>query len=260
MDNEAYQTLLHIFSNESGKNMHFHGSGSGAYKLAEFIQHGEIHLGDAPDMLITKDNCAIIIEHFEFDSYHVARKGGSPSKREIERIRKKEDALQATEEGAFIHDEIKAQNSYEDYLKNVIKGFNKHYSHVHMYKENLKEYGLISESTQVSTVFLIEDTTPLGALAIERSGFDAKMCPITLAHCKEFLDLLQESPEIDGVLACSTGSNNCFLWFIDCAEIKAYYEHVEDYGNMEFLDFTPQVMGYKILIPENEISDCQEDL
>ena len=40
---------------------------------------------DAPDMLVRKDNIALIIEHFEFDSYRVTRKG-SQNRREQSRI------------------------------------------------------------------------------------------------------------------------------------------------------------------------------
>ena len=124
MKNEAYELLHRIATSESGQNMHFFGSAISANEVADFIQNGNIYLHDAPDLLITKGSDALIIEHFEFDSCHIRRKGGSPSKRELDRIQKLEDAMPATEQGAFLHDEIKAKSSYSDYLQNVTNGFN----------------------------------------------------------------------------------------------------------------------------------------
>lgn len=253
MKNEAYDLLQRIAASESGQNMHFLGSATSANEVVAFIQHGSIYLHDAPDLLITKGSDALIIEHFEFDSCHIRRKGGSPSKRELDRIQKMEDAMPATEEGAFLHDEIKAKSSYSDYLQNVTNGFNKHYKHIAMYKENLLKEGLIDQFSNIKVLFLIEDTTILGATAVSRDRDDIPLRHVMLAHCKPFLDLLQKSVEVDYVLACSSADNKDHSWFIDRTQLSEYYKHVVDYECMDFLDFTPQVTGFKILISEDEM-------
>lgn len=252
MKNEAYDLLQQIIASENGLNIHFYGSSTSANKVAQQLQNGDVYLRDAPDLLIKYENDALIVEHFEFDSYHVRRKKGSLGKREISRIDKIGDSIQPTEEGAFFHDQINADTSYSDYLQNVTNVFCKHYNHILMYKENLLKDGLINATTSVKVMFLIEDTTTLGAMALDKK---ADIHHIFLSHCKPFLDLLKASPDVNYILACSSTSNRYFSWFIDCSQLDAYYEKVVDYENMDFLDFTPQVTGFKILVPEGGNSE-----
>ena len=59
--------------------------GTAAKEFAAIFQNGEKLIGDVPDMLVFKNNAALIIEHFEFDSYRVTREG-SQNRREQSRI------------------------------------------------------------------------------------------------------------------------------------------------------------------------------
>ena len=247
MKNEAYDLLQRIIASETGLNILFYGSSTNSDKVAAHMQNGVWCLRDAPDLLIKYENEALIVEHFEFDSYRVKRKKGSSGKRELSRIQKKEDAIPPTEEGALFHDQINANSSYSDYVQNVTNVFCKHYSHISMYKENLRKDGLINAADAVQVMFLIEDTTTLGAIVTDEN---ADVHYNFLSHCRPFLDLLKASPDINYVLACSSVNNRYYCWFIDCSQLDAYYGKVVDYGNMAFLDFTPQVTGFKILVPE----------
>ena len=110
MKNEALHALWKNFSEENGMDIRFLGTGNGARHFADFVQNGSYYIGDAPDMLLKKGNEVIIIEHFEFDCYHVERKG-SLGRREMARIQKQEDSVEATTDGVTFADEIKGKCS-----------------------------------------------------------------------------------------------------------------------------------------------------
>jgi len=251
MENEALQTLMHYFSNENGTELHFLGTGVGAQMFSDFFQNGEKYIGDAPDMLLKKKNEALIIEHFTFDSYHVNRKG-SQNRKEQNRIRRREELVKATDSGALFHDKINGKSSYSDYLKNVSKSFTEHYAHISIYRDNLKKHGLIDDDTQTYVLFLIDDVSPLGTMASTKDEFESKVIPITLALCNDFLSLLSSSPDVNYVLSCSSAGNYEYVWFIDRAEIDTYIKNAVNYANMNFMDFIPQVLSYKITIPTNK--------
>lgn len=250
-ENEAYQAIKN-YSDSDGMKILFHGTGNGARRFADFFAHGILYQGDAPDMLMVKENEAIIIEHFEFDSCHVRRGKGSPARQELNRIQIAEDALIATEDGVFFNDEIKAKSSYSDLIANVTRSFKKHYSHIAMYKNNLTTLGLINDAMDVRVLFLLEDASPLGTMVSERKGFNSKIRPLVLPLCEDFLDLLRESPDLDYVLCCSSAGEENYVWFIDCREIDEYDKHKVDYTNMDFLSFNTQVMGVKFSIPRKD--------
>lgn len=251
MKNEAVHALFKNYSEEEGMDIRFLGTGNGARYFADFIQNGTYYADDAPDMMIKKGNEVIIIEHFEFDSYHVSRKG-SPARREMARIQKAEDSVEATEDGVLFSDEIKGKSSYQDLIANLCRSFREHYSRIPMYKENLRGYGLIDDTTQVKVMFLVEDVSPLGSIVVSRDRQDSKMRPLIVLLCKEFLDLFRDSVDLDYVLACSSAADQDFVWFADRNEIDEYYKHAVDYGKMIFLDFDVQVLGFKMTIPRNE--------
>ena len=75
MENEAVHALFKNYTETSGMDIRFLGTGMSARYFADFVQNGTYYADDAPDMILKKGNEAIIIEHFEFDSYHVGRKG-----------------------------------------------------------------------------------------------------------------------------------------------------------------------------------------
>ena len=248
MQNEAFGTLKKYFSNGDGTYIHFYGNGNGARLFANCFQNGEWFGGDIPDMFVRTDNMAILIEHFEFDSYLSTRKG-SKNRQEQYRIQKHEDSIIPTEEISYLFDEIKGKSSYSYYLQNCLNSFERHYTQIGRYKENLEKSGLINNDLTLKVMFLIEDVSPLGSISSDDQGTK----PIVLAQCKEFLHLLSERPNVDFVLACSCAGSNQYVWFIDQEDLPEYINNSTDYSNDTFLAFSPKVMGFKFLIsPENK--------
>lgn len=239
--NEAIETLKKYFSEESN-TIHFHGDNSFVTHFAEVLFEGISREYEAPDLYIKYGNELWIIEHFEFDCFKSSRKG-STYKREQSRINKIEENIKPTKEGVVFHNTIDANSSYNDYVNNVAKIFNSHYQKIEKYKSNLINDKVADENTRFITLFLIDDVSPLGSSYVDEQG---KWRAIILAHSKEFLNLLRESPLLNGVLAVSCCSKEKFIWFIDGKQIDEYYLNAEDYSNCKFMNFKPHIVGFKI--------------
>ena len=250
MKNEATKTLEHYFRNESN-TVYYLGKDLGVNLFRDVLENGQMIAGDAPDMVIVKGDVAIIIEHFEFDSSHVNRKG-STSRAEQARIEREQSQIQPILGGVIYHGKIKASCSYDDYILNVSRTFSEHYKRIPTYKSNLIKNGTLSTDMTFKTMFLIDDVSPLGSIAFDCSEQRNQMVPIILARVPEFLELLSGSLDLDYVLCCSSTGSNEFVWFIDLGEIPAYREKQLDYAAMRFLSNHPSVLVGKILIPEKQ--------
>lgn len=250
MENEAVRALFKNYSETDGTDVRFLGTGKGARYFADFVQNADYYADDAPDMMLKKDNEIIIIEHFEFDSYHVGRKG-SLGRQEMARIQRNEESIEATEDGVLFSDEIKGKSSFRDLISNLCYNFKAHYERIPKYKENLRGYGFIDDSTRVKVMFLVEDVSPLGSMVLD----DDKQRPIIVLLYREFLDLFRDATDVDYVLACSAAADKKFVWFADRTEIEEYYKYVIDYDKMLFLDFDVQVVGFKMSFPREEPND-----
>ncbi len=241
----------------NGGHLKYHGSGVSARKFVEALEPQNMYASDAPDFFIKTGDLVLIIEHFEFDCYKVTRKG-SEHRREAARIQRKEDALQPTEEGVTLHEVIRGESSYEEYINNVTRSFNEHYSHIDLYFENLKKAGIITDSSTVKVLFFVEDVSPLGTVVVGQHDDATGIMMVSLADSREFLDLLSNSPRVDYVLACASYNNENEIWFIDRSELDSYYEHVMDYSSLRFLSFKPQVIAYKMLVPDEKMNQRDE--
>ena len=248
MKNEAIHALFKNYSETNGMDIRFLGTGNGAHYFADFVQSATYYADDAPDMVLKKGNEVIIIEHFELDSYHISRKG-SPGRQEMARIQRNEDMIDATEDGVLFSDAIKGKSSFQDLISNLCCNFKAHYDRIPKYKENLKEYGLIDDTTSIKIMFLIEDGSPLGSIAVDQ---EAKQYPIIVLLYEKFLDLFRGAINLDYILACSSAADKNFMWFADRAEIDEYYSNAVDYDKMVFLDFDVQVVGLKMPFPREE--------
>lgn len=253
MGNEATRTLEQYLRNESN-TVHFLGADAGVNLFREVLQDGRTIPGDAPDLVIIKDNIAVIIEHFEFDSFRVTRKG-STSRTEQARIEREQRLIPATPEGVVYHSRIQAPCSYSDYIANVRRSFSEHYGRISTYKKNLTERGTISEEMIIKTLFLIDDVSPIGSIAFDYRSQKAQTVPVILAQSPEFLQLLSDSDDLDYVLCCSSAGSDDYIWFIDLAELPAYVEKQCDYANMHFLSSNPSVVIAKISIPNSSLGD-----
>lgn len=252
MGNELNAFEKYLFN---GGEIHYHGEGGNVRSFVDMLEPQNIHVNrDAPDMYIQKGDTVVIVEHFEFDSYKATKKG-SEHRQELARIRRKEDSLLPTEAGVRLHEEIQGVSSYENYLSNVTRSFNEHYAHIDLYIENLKKEGVITDSSTVKVLFFAEDVSPLGTVVIQQDDDASGIMMVTLSDCKEFLDLLSKSCRVDYVLACSSYNNEWLVWFIDQSELETYYDHVIEYSTLQFLHFKPQVISYKMLLPDNQLNE-----
>lgn len=247
MKNEVIKTLEHYFRNESN-TVQYLGSDEGVNLFANLLQSGTMIPGDAPDAVLIKDNIALIIEHFEFDSAEVNRKG-SKSRLEQARIDREQSQLSATEAGIVYHSKIKASCSYQDYINNVTRSFLEHYKRIDTYKKNIVERGIVTGEVHIKTMFLIEDVSPIGSIAIDNSGEKVQTVPVILAQSPEFLDLLVDGENLDYAICCSYACDCEYIWFVDRSEISAYKDKQCAYADMRFLSNYPSVVISKISIP-----------
>ena len=213
-------------------------------RLLEVICSGEVKIVDNPDIVAVLGERLVIVEHFEFDSFKCARKG-SKSRIELARIDRVTESITPTERGVIYHEQIRGISTLEDYEKNAIAGFNKHYVKINQYKRRVQDLGLSTKNQDIKTVFLIEDKTPIGSIAYDGSNMNA----ITLAEDKEFLIFYKEKPEVDYVIACSTIADKQFVWIIAHCQIQEYLNSSVDYQHMKFLNSTPHFIGANILLP-----------
>lgn len=253
---EAIETLQKYLSKDSN-TIHYHGDGMLVNHFADVLFNGISHDYESPDMYIVYEDEIWIIEHFEFDCYKRTRKGSS-CRVEHSRIDREMDRIIPTEEGTTYHDAINANSSYENYIKNVKMYFEAHYKKVAQYKTNLINHNIAKEGMKFNVMFLIDDISPLGTSYVDEHSV---WTVIDLAHSKEFLNIMNSSPDVDCVLATSCCSQEKFIWFIDRKQLDEYYKNIVDYRAGRFLDFTPHVVGSKILIPDSiikkEVADDQ---
>lgn len=243
---EIQETLERYFSKESN-TVKYKGTGELVKKLVDMSSKGVTHFGDAPDMYITYNNEVWIIEHFQFDAYLSSKRKGSMLMREEDRIRRKEKELEPSETGTIFHEQINGTSSYQMYIENVCTSFCKHASKINTYKQNLIAQNIIHQDSVVKVLFLIEDVSPIGAMAIDNKR---KVVPIELGACREFLEIMKLYKGVDAVIACSEVSQTKFVWFISNDEIDTYIEQSSEYKLMQFMDFTPHVIGMKVVIPD----------
>ena len=249
MKNEAIETLNHYFRNHSN-TVFFLGSNVGVEMLSDFFRNGKIFTGDAPDMVILKDDTAIIVEHFEFDSSYTNKKGSS-SRIEQARI-EREIQEKMTISNEYIHqDTINTSFTYQDYVSNVTKNFLHHYNQIETYKQNLINKKIITTDTIVKTMFLIEDVSPIGSMAFDIYKNNGEMVPIILARCPEFLELIYCHNQVDYVLCCSYSGDSEYVWFIDRSEISFYINNQLDYANMKFFGNHTCVVEFRVDIPND---------
>lgn len=241
-----FQTIQHYI--QSGAKLHYYGSGEGVHLFVDILARNPLHGFEAPDFYLASDKVFYIIEHFEFSSYRGTRKGDSYRQEEA-RIQRKADKIIPSEEVTVVHDVIRGESSYSNYMNNVKSTFEAHYAHIDEYVLNLKKAGVLRDQI-IKVIFMIEDVSPLGCIAGGKNGWDPDSELITLARSKEFLDLLDKNRNVDYVLACSCYDSNYYTWFIDSNELDVYRANAVDYANMQFIPFEPHVITAKIALKD----------
>lgn len=244
---EAIETLQKYLSDKTNI-IHYYGNDALVKKLFDALYNGTIHDYKAPDMYVKYEKEIWLIEHFEIDCYKHNRKG-SAYRIEQNRVDQKFEHVTPSNNGTVFHETIEGTSSYEDYVSNVKNSFLMHYCKIDNYKQSLIDKNIAVENTKFVVMFLIDDVSPLGTSYIDKKG---KWRPIFLSNCKEFLDILNNSPNVDCVLSTSCSSREKYIWFIDRNNLDEHYKNAEDYKNGEFVAFKPHVIGGKIIIPNDK--------
>ncbi len=242
MKNEAMDTIKKYFGKET--SMLFLGERDTAQEIADFFTKGDRYVGDDPDMAILFNGICLAVEHFEFDCYKNNR-SGSENRKESSRIERAFDSIPAREMNKLFHDQINGESSYEQYIQNITKTFEKHYVRIEEYKRHLQELRIFDENTPIKMAFLIEDSSPLGAKTYDADG---RQYPIVLSQSKEFLALMRNNTDVDYVIACSYDGAKDVIWLIVQEKLEEYETNSVDYANMSFMNIEPQVLGFHIEI------------
>lgn len=217
--------------------------------VAELLVYGECTPFEAPDLYVKNDNTICIVEHFAFDGSETNRKG-SRSQRERARIQRAAEEEFIKNNSCYHLDSINGEYCYEDYVKNALDGLQAHYEKITAYKEHLKNEGVITPETNIKVFFLVEDVSPL-PLLYKAAETRQLVQPVTLAYSKEFLNVLAESPDLDGVILCQRGDgvSKC-TWLILRAAIAEYYERTLDYRDEAIISFNPKTITYNMPLPQ----------
>ena len=234
-----------------GSEIYYEGTGHGVLEFRDFCKY-TIVTDESPDMFVKHEqkNAVLIMEHFRFDSSHTSKRKGSKYQCELSQIRQSMQSMTPISENLVRKStQIQTEKSYNNYVRNITENFQKHYTKIPLYRKNLEDIGIIDNLTDVKIMFCIEDITVFGN-AVEGDELNP-LTPVVLARCPEFLDLLEQSPNVDYVLACSesyyTNTRN-HIFFIDRHEIQEYKRKSIDYKTKYFYDSKHRTTGIKILV------------
>ncbi len=241
MRNNELAEALYKYLNDDINSIYYCGE---ADEFCDFMK-SDIKCAEAPDGYIVKDNQILIFEHFEFDCYKNNKKGSAARNEDARVARNFEECKPLGQQDfTLLQDKIDANSSLQYYLDNVISNFENHVKKIPRYIENLRLQGVLNEGMQVKVVFLIEDTSPLGAVVYN----GVNMQGVVLSRYKQFLDFYQEHKEVNYILACSEVGNIRSCWLINYNSLDEYYKIIENYDDMTFIGFRPEVVGFAKLL------------
>ena len=203
---------------------------------------------DAPDYVIVKNDDILIVEHFDIDCYKSDRHG-SKFRQEKGRIDRSVNNIPATLEGKPYHYVVEGEPSFENYILNLNTSFSNHYLKINNYKQNIVNEGFTNDFAKIKTLFLINDSSPVGTVTIDDSG---NLQPVISLLCSEFLDLFSKSDNLDYVLSTSMINSEKLIYFADRNNLLNYYKECIDYRQFRFLNAKPHTIGFKIAIPTPE--------
>ncbi len=245
-------SIYQKYFNDKSYIINFYGNQENSImNLIPFLQ--SINEFEAPDAFSVIDDKALIIEHFEFDSSYSGKKG-SLSKSEkvniernfIKEVKKANLKIGETFKKCAI---LKTSRSVENYIKNVLNNFNNHYQKIDKYKSNLLEQGKIKKSTQVKTMFWIEDTSILGNFfESDDTNFNTEVVPLIPLHCDKFLDRLKECDKLDYIFCFSCYRMQKYIWFLDLNYINEQIKNQLIVSDIELFNSKPFQLSYQTLL------------
>lgn len=159
-------------------------------------------LGDAPnqlaglpDIIYEGESFVLGIEHFQFDASNSTRKGSRMMQAEAKADGEMSRLIHSsTERPLHIEVPVKADFTYEMYVKSLLASFKKHANNIPKYLTSLSQK---YPDKKIMLAFYIEDETAIGNYIRTSRGSEA-MCPLCV---KEFLDELSLHPELSYIIA-----------------------------------------------------------
>ncbi len=250
MKNELRRIASKYFSNEINDVHHF-GEEKFLLHIMNLLSNAEAH--ERPDAYSNTDNEVLILEHFEFDSSE-QRKGSQQQYIEAECDRKLYEIKEPKNITTW-QTPIEGNYSIANYKKNATKQFLKHYNKINNYKQILSAKGIITENKKVITMFFIEDTTELGNYY--RTGIRGRpVASIFLPSCDFFLDLFENSPDLDCAICACYSENKYILNFINHASVNRYRKEQIITEQIEYISLIPQRIDY--VAPLKDIEHPEE--
>lgn len=223
------------------QHVNFPGCNTAYAELVKSLN--QINEFERPDGFIILEDTLYLIEHFEFDSSKVNKKGAQ-DRREFGRIKRTLDGYPVN---TIYHDTVKGDRSISQYLENLLCNFRNHYKNIDLYIDNIKKH--ISGFSYIKFGFFIEDTTIFGnSYKLKEKDSFPNRYSLHLAYCKEFIDLFEESKKLDFCFCSISNSKNRSLDLINKENIYLYREAQIECSQIELINFSTNTSGANILL------------
>lgn len=195
-----------------------------------------------PDAIAENETTLLLLEHFQFDNSRLNKKG-SLQNQTAAKTKRELNNLLTDKEFATVNESVKKCGLY--YIENFRKQFDSHVKSIDSYKHEIQEESK-KKYDKYLMGFIIEDSSPLGSVY-----FDGGLKCVDLVYSKEFLDVFEQTPQLDFVVFAMTGNeDNRILSFISQNTISLHRERQITVSSIsKFLFENSICAGGKIYIP-----------
>lgn len=195
-----------------------------------------------PDAIAENGTTLLLLEHFQFDNSRLNKKGSLQNQTAAKTDRELNNLL-TDKEFAIVNESVEKCGLY--YIENFQKQFDSHVKNIDSYKLEIQEESK-KKYDKYLMGFIIEDSSPLGSVY-----FDGGLKCVDLVYSKEFLDVFEQTPQLDFVVFAMTGNeDNRILSFISQNTISLHRERQITVSSIsKFLFENSICAGGKIYIP-----------
>lgn len=195
-----------------------------------------------PDAIAENGTTLLLLEHFQFDNSRLNKKGSLQNQTAAKTDRELNNLL-TDKEFAIVNESVEKCGLY--YIENFRKQFDSHVKNIDSYKLEIQEESK-KKYDKCLMGFIIEDSSPLGSVY-----FDGGLKCVDLVYSKEFLDVFEQTPQLDFVIFAMTGNeDNRILSFISQNTISLHRERQITVSSIsKFLFENSICAGGKIYIP-----------
>ncbi len=202
---------------------------------------------ERPDTYSKIDNTILILEHFEFDSTKV-KKRGNKTRREFSRLDNSFNDLSSVKEITLHHNVVHCSQSIENYIKNSLNTLNKHYKKIGEYKQHLLDDHIANKKTKFIVCFFIENSDALGTLYMKK-GKDEGPKTLMLFNCKEFLDIFEKMPELDCAITVNKINMKVNMSFITHKSLNLRRKDELKSDEIKIIDMGSNIQTCGFIIP-----------